>query len=456
MFYHRQKEIEIIHSFFYARKHAMLVYGKRRVGKTTLINKALEAYDGKVISFQCTSEGYESNCVQLSKEASNTLSMEIGRFDSFYDIFRFLVSTNEDILVVIDEYNELKEAYGGIQTDSMMQKIIDSLLDSKVRLIISGSAVSIMTELLDYSNPLFDRFHVAMKLKEFDYYEASSFVPAWSNRQKITLYSIFGGSPAALEMVDPSLSLKENIKRLILDGQGSVRALVENTLLKEFGKIGPVLSIMTRLGNGKRTYGELKEVFDQKNTGNLSRWLTKMASNDMVSRLVPINEKEKGKKVFYSISDNLFRFYFTYVYPNRSRLERVGVDAVYEALIAPSLETYVSYRFEDIAKEYFSKLAKAGKLEGIIDIGSYWYDDRERHTNGELDVVLEFINGYDVFEVKFLSRSMSEEMAKEEAEKIREIKSFKARRIGFISLSGFSFSSDEYVLVDGDMLFSKP
>ena len=149
----------------------MLVYGKRRVGKTTLINKALEAYDGKVISFQCTSEGYESNCVQLSKEASNTLSMEIGRFDSFYDIFRFLVSTNEDILVVIDEYNELKEAYGGIQTDSMMQKIIDSLLDSKVRLIISGSAVSIMTELLDYSNPLFDRFHVAMKLKEFDYYK---------------------------------------------------------------------------------------------------------------------------------------------------------------------------------------------------------------------------------------------------------------------------------------------
>lgn len=56
MFYHRQKEIEIIHSFFYARKHAMLVYGKRRVGKTTLINKALEAYEGKVISFQCTSQ----------------------------------------------------------------------------------------------------------------------------------------------------------------------------------------------------------------------------------------------------------------------------------------------------------------------------------------------------------------------------------------------------------------
>ena len=432
----------------------MLVYGKRRVGKTTLINKALEAYDGKVISFQCTSEGYESNCVQLSKEASNTLSMEIGRFDSFYDIFRFLVSTNEDILVVIDEYNELKEAYGGIQTDSMMQKIIDSLLDSKVRLIISGSAVSIMTELLDYSNPLFDRFHVAMKLKEFDYYEASSFVPAWSNRQKIMLYSIFGGSPAALEMVDPSLSLKENIKRLILDGQGSARALVENTLLKEFGKIGPVLSIMTRLGNGKRTYGELKEVFDQKNTGNLSRWLTKMASNDMVSRLVPINEKEKGKKVFYSISDNLFRFYFTYVYPNRSRLERVGVDAVYEALIAPSLETYVSYRFEDIAKEYFSKLAKAGKLEGIIDIGSYWYDDRERKANGEFDVALKTDSGYEVYDAKFVRKPFPEDEAEEEMRQVGRITDISVRKLGIISASGFEKASDAYAQISADDMFS--
>ena len=149
-----------------------------------------------------------------------------------------------------------------------------------------------------------------------------------------------------------------------------------------------------------------------------------------------------------------FDIYFTYVYPNRSRIENVGVDAVYDNLIKPSLDTYFSYRFEDVARQYFSMLAKAGRLDGIIGIGSYWYDDRKRQANGEFDVVLEFINGYDVFEVKFLKNKMTEKLAATEAEKIRSIESFKSRRIGFVSIEGFDFTSNEYVLIDGNMLFS--
>ena len=270
----------------------------------------------------------------------------------------------------------------------------------------------------------------------------------------MSAYSVFGGSPAALEYIDSSASLESNIKRLVVDPRGSVRALVENTLLKEFNKIGPVLSILNRIGNGKRTYRELREVFDQRNTGNLSRWLSKMVANDVVTRSYPINEDENSKHGFYSIGDNLFRFYFTYVYPNRSRIENVGVDAVYDNLIKPSLDTYLSYRFEDVARQYFSMLAKAGRLDGIIGIGSYWYDDRKRQANGEFDVVLEFINGYDVFEVKFLKNKMTEKLAATEAEKIRSIESFKSRRIGFVSIEGFDFTSNEYVLIDGNMLFS--
>lgn len=68
-------------------------------------------------------------------------------------------------------------------------------------------------------------------------------------------------------------------------------------------------------------------------------------------------------------------------------------------------------------------------------------------------MVLEFVNGYDVFEVKFLKGSMTEALAAEEADKIRSIRSFRARRIGFVSIEGFDFSSSEYVLIDGDMLY---
>ena len=453
MFFHREKEIREIREFFISRKHALLVYGKRRVGKTTLISKALETYEGTVVFFQCTSESYENNCIQLTKEIEIITGDEGHYFNSFHDIFRYLVKLDRPVMVVLDEYNELKETYGGIETDSMMQKIIDSLRDTEVRVILSGSAVSVMAELLDSSNPLFDRFSLALRLREFDYLEAASFMEGWTNREKVFAYSVFGGSPAVLENIDTSESVERNIKRLLIDTQGSARVLVENTLLKEFGKIGPVLSILSRIGNGKRTYGDLREVFDQKNTGNLSRWLTKISANDVISKSNPINEKENSKRSFYVITDNLFRFYFTFVYPNRSRIESIGADAVYENIISQVLDTYISYRFEDIAKQYFSRQAKNGKLKGIIDIGSYWYDDRKTRSNGEFDVVLEYMNGYDVYEVKFLKAAMSRELAEKEVDQIRAIESFKARRIGFVSIEGFDFTSDEYDLIDGNKLY---
>ncbi len=453
MFYHREEELRIIHDFLSSQGHAMLVYGKRRVGKTTLINKALGDYAGKVVYFQCTSESYESNCLQFTREVEASLGGQWGRFDSFPDIFRFLAGSDSPIAVVLDEYNELKDAYGALQTDSMMQKIIDSLKDTNVRVILSGSAISIMKELLDASNPLFGRFCSILKVEEFDYYEAASFLVPWTNREKAACYSVFGGSPAALECIDTDISLEENIIKLLIDPRGKVRALVENTLIKEFSKIGPVLSIMSRIGNGKRSYGELNDVFDQKNTGNLSHWLAKLSANDAVVKICPINEKDNPRRSFYAIHDNLFRFYFSYVHPNRSRIEHIGAQAVYAALVSPSIDAYLSFRFEDIAKEYFGRLAHSGKLEGIIDIGSYWYNDRKRHLSGEFDVVLEYVNGYDVFEVKLLKGKMSRSLAIQEAEKICSIESFKARKIGFISMEGFDFTSSEFILIDGEMLY---
>ena len=123
MFYHRFEEIKAVKDFLCSEGHGMLVYGRRRAGKTTLINKALEDYKGKLIFFQCTSESYESNCQQFLSEMEVSLSGYWGRFDSFHDIFRFLVSLDKSIAVVLDEYNELKESYGSIQTDSMISAL---------------------------------------------------------------------------------------------------------------------------------------------------------------------------------------------------------------------------------------------------------------------------------------------------------------------------------------------
>ena len=97
--------------------------------------------------------------------------------------------------------------------------------------------------------------------------------------------------------------------------------------------------------------------------------------------------------------------------------------------------------------------AHAGKLKGIRNIGRYYYDDPKRKKNGEFDVVLEFADGYDVYEAKFLKNPMDLTMQHHEAGQIREIPGITVRQIGFISASGFTKTEEGYQYLDGTALY---
>ena len=452
MFIARAEELKRAKAFLGSNDTAMLVYGKRRVGKTRLIKEAISSCSCPVISYQCSSESYEMNLEAFSVELRAVFAEPYLSFQTFYDAFTYLEMRKEKIIVVLDEYGELKKTYDA--ADSMLQRIIDKLKYSGIKVIVAGSAVSLMKELLDEDNPLFDRFGTVIHLTEFDYYDAALFYPSLSPRDKVAYYAVFGGSPNVLETLDPSLGLEANIENLLLSPDGRVRSFVERSLLQEYGKIGSALTIFQTIGNGKRTYTEIKNKVDPSNTGNLARLLDKFTSNEAIRKVSPINHKDERKRTFYRLSENLLRFYFTYVYPNRSRIEAIGENAVYSSLVKPSLDTYISFRFEEIVASYFSRLARKGTLPGIIDIGTYWYDDKNTHMNGEFDCVLEYDYGYDVYEVKYLKGRMTKEFAEEEKVKIASIKAFKPHRIGFVSIDGFDFSSDVYDLVSGDSLYA--
>ena len=455
MFFSRKIELSRMKSFLStAEGNAALVYGRRRVGKTRLVQEVSKAFPGKVISYLCTKESYSVNLADIVNEYSLVFRDSNRSFTSFPEFFRFLRNLDEEILVIVDEYSNMKESYGAYQTDSMMQKIIDGLKGSMVKIILLGSEITIMKELLDEGNPLFDRFDLILHLEPFDYFDSALFFPNADLRWKTDAVAIFGGLPASLEHVDESMSLENNVKKLFLEPEGRVRNLVERTIVQEYRKLGPVYSLLTQLGNGKRTYGELREKLDPQNTGNLSKLLNKLISNEIVERLHPINRPNERKAMFYAICDNLLRFYFTYVHPNRSRIQHFGVDAVYDQFIKPSLDTYLSYRFEEIARSYFHRMVRTGKLKGVLDVGPYWYDDKKRRRNGEFDCVVSYDDGYDIFEVKHLNSAVNKALADEEVKKIREIGTMNVRRIGFVSLSGFSFDSPDYILITGDELFS--
>mgnify|MGYP004451140029 FL=1 len=158
MFLGRDKElVSIKEQLLSNKKTAILVYGKRRVGKSTLIAEASKNFDGIVISHLCSETTYEGNLALLCRSISQMLNIPQISFSTIFDIFDFLKSQNKKILLILDEYQYLKNSLKAKEMDSFMQSIIDNL-SPNVKLILCGSYISIMKELLQHDNPLFGRF----------------------------------------------------------------------------------------------------------------------------------------------------------------------------------------------------------------------------------------------------------------------------------------------------------
>ena len=436
------------------RKTAVLVYGKRRVGKSTLINKAADSFEGVVINHLCVTSTFEGNMALLYQSICTSLSLPKMSFESIFAMMDYLKSLEKKILLIIDEYPYLKETKKKGEVDSIMQAVIDKLPEN-VKIILCGSYISVMKELLEEDNPLYGRFSLILHIRDFDYYDAAKFYPNLSPKEKVEMYSVFGGSPYVLGLIDESTSLEENIKKLLLPETGLVRVHIENTMIKEIKKTFDT-RILEALGNGKKKYSEIREWMGSNENGLLDKQLKILLDMETIRKEGPINKKNDKKKQFYEIEDNLMRFYFTFIFGNAGIITRIGPEQYYKHNFGENLREFISRRFEGIALEYFHRQAVSGAIDDIEDFGCYWYDDPVNKTNGEFDCVVKRVGDkYDFYECKFFDRKMTAEECKQEEKQIEEIKGITVERVGFVSIEGFSSKKiKDFVLVDGKILYS--
>jgi len=455
MFYGREKELNDFNAFLNSKHTAAVIFGKRRVGKSTLILESLRRAEVRYIYYECMKASPAANLEAVTKVIRKETSNKFISFENWPDVFEYLGTLHENIVMVIDEYPYLKEPLhlaGRKQLDSMFQSIIDQM-PSNVKLILSGSWISMMKEILEEDNPLYGRFSRIMDLKPFDYYDSASFYSDASLRSKFELYAVFGGFPYVNSYLDPSKSLRQNITEQILSPGGVARNYIERIQDRELDKITGANTILSFLSNGKARYSEIEKALKPSSSGLLDKYLKALCAIDVIGKTAPINAPNDPQKTFYEIKDNLTRFYYAYVFQNSSQLTNIGEDAFYESYVETSLTTFISYRFEEIARQYFSRLARAGLQKGIYDIGTYWYDDRKNAMNGEFDCVLKHKETYSFYECKFRKDPVALSTVEKEAEQIRKLVTFNVEKIGFISLNGFQFESNEYDLIEGKELF---
>ena len=335
----------------------------------------------------------------------------------------------------------------------MFQGIIDNRLEN-ISLILSGSQISMMRNLLEEQDALYGRFGLIIHLQELSYREAAAFYPSKTPYEKIAFYSVFGGSPFVLRQLRDEETLAENIVRTVLTQSNPVHLYASNLLLSDYSNAMNFERVLAALGNGRKKYSELETRLYANSTGNLAKQLKSLTAIELVRQVAPINKANDAKKKAYEISDNLLRFFYAYVYPNQSALQMIGPRTFFEQLVSPTLLTdFVPRRFEELCRGFFSYLAKNGRLPGVTNIGTYYYDDPVRRRNGEFDVALAFGDEYELYEAKYYRSPMTLDEIHREMGQVREIDALKVVRLGFIAVNGFSEKEPGCVTYTGEDLY---
>ena len=249
MFIGREKELALLQQDYIGK--AAMVYGKRRVGKTTLIQKALK----------CTMQDNISGFVQELVRAK-ILPVPLN-FGTLQDVFAYLNALPEKIVVVIDEYPYLKAMNDSATVDSIFQNIIDNRLVN-IELILSGSHIGMMKDALQEKNALYGRFAVTIKLNELNYLEAAKFYPDKTPYDKAAHYAVFGGSPFVNQALQPTATIRENIISTILNPMSAVYLYASQLLLSDYSVKINAERIFSVIGNGKKRYTEIEDKLDVK------------------------------------------------------------------------------------------------------------------------------------------------------------------------------------------------
>jgi AAA+ ATPase superfamily predicted ATPase len=326
------------------KKQLIIIYGRRRIGKTSLIKKFIE--DKKYIYHFCTFDSLDENIDSLKysfsiitgKEYFNSLNV------NFYDLFKYFINEikSDKIILVLDEFPNLIELNRGIV--SLMQKIFDEVMyDAQLYIILSGSSISMMEdELLSYKSPLYGRRTGSLELNGFNLKSIKYFYN--SNVDDLVKFiSVFGNVPFYLSLVDKTQSIEQNIRNRILK-KGEILYEEAKILLKEEFREPRIYElILKQISLGHNSYGEIVNA-THLDKGNISKYLETLVSVKLVNYILPLGEKRRG---IYEINDYFLNFYYKFVYPNLSELEINNIDNVMD-IIRKNLNTYFGHMFERI------------------------------------------------------------------------------------------------------------
>lgn len=385
----RKEELGKLEAEYQRDGSFVVVYGRRRVGKTTLIKEFIK---NKTAFYYLATEELETQSMKrlagVIGRATNNSLLNKAVFNDWLDLFQLVADykPNEKKVLVIDEFPYLVKTNPAFP--SILQNAWDELLkDNNVMLILSGSLIGMMLKhTLSYDSPLYGRRTAQMRLSSLpfnDVYMASGL----TFERAVEQYAITGGVPKYLEFFEDGRELVDQIKDVVLNKSGFLYEEPFFLLRSESLSAVNYFSIIKTIADGNHKLGKIASALNQ-DTSSITPYLSTLTELGFIEKRIPVTEKnlEKTRKGLYFISDNFIRFWFHYVYPYKGELELDNVQIVLDEINKDFKEKFVAFAYEDICKEIFQNLCKKGSVDFVPSrIGSYWLNDINNDT--EIDVM---------------------------------------------------------------------
>jgi uncharacterized protein len=467
-FINRQADLKLLDELN-ARRGAqfVVVYGRRRIGKTALLNHWLHGRKGPNspsglywVSHRATSEILlasfsEALVAALGKSISSGM-----RFGSWEDAFRqmFMLAEKRNLAVIIDEFPYLVECVPGIA--SLLQKLWDHFkAQSRLRLILCGSQYQMMhAQFFTPRQPLYGRATGTLLVEEIPPQHLSQFLPRYSPTQVVETFSVIGGVPKYLELWDDRAPVLKNIRDLLLSPATIFRHEALFLIHDEVAEPRTCLAVLEAMGGGLRTPVQISKTTGLPIT-HVGKYLHQLLALRMIRRVQSVEAPNPAQTRLsrYEITDPFLRFHFEFMQPHQDLLEMRRIDRHME-IITSRFESYAGKSgYEELARRYVTQLGDSGELPfSPRHVGRAWC------SRAEVDVFASEPKSQSVLlgECKWTTRKVDVDVLlslQDKAEAFPRLKKWKKHFMIF-SRSGFTVAlrkvaaAQDVTLIEGHLI----
>ena len=389
VFIGREKELADLEELYLQERFQLFVlYGRRRVGKTTLLNEFCKDKDAIFYSAE-----QSNNKLNLEKFSSLVFQFyeekNLEPFSSWSNALSYIDERqgNKKLVLVIDEFPYLVKKNRALLSE--FQHLIDhKLTNGKMFLILSGSYMGFMEkEVLGSKSPLFGRRTAQLHMKPFTYQTSSKFMTGFSDEEKLMLYGAYGGIPLYLQQINERESFEENIKRAYLKVTSYLYEEALLLLRQEVQEPGVYSAIIEAIASGYTKANEISTKIGE-DSAKCLKYIKILCELGILHKETPFGEKESSRKTIYGISDFMFRFWYRYVFTNRTLIETGAQQVVWEKRIKPDYCSYMGLVFEKVCMDYLNSKNARGELPILYtSIGRWWGTNAATHGQEKIDLI---------------------------------------------------------------------